>query len=97
MLRATAYALMSVTIFIFIMALALSWQVKAHSWYPPECCSGQDCAEITHIDLKKGTVSTKHGTAPITASTKRLESKDNKSHACILGGRTICLFLAPQT
>lgn len=96
MLRVTAYALITATIFVFIIAMALAWQVKAHSWYPPECCSRWDCAPVTYIDLKKGVVSTQHGTAPITAQTKRLDSKDSKNHACIIGERVVCLLLAPS-
>lgn len=42
----------------------------AHSWYPPECCSGQDCAPVESMtwlvlaggELPQLVVTSKHGT-----------------------------------
>ena len=32
---------------VFIISLLLSAPVRAHSWYPQECCSGVDCDVAT--------------------------------------------------
>ena len=65
----------------------------AHSWYPIECCSGNDCDVVLNMGKAPNVmVTTKHGTALLTEETKRHESKDEKVHACIRGGKLVCIF-----
>lgn len=40
-------------------------------------------------------VTTKHGTAVVPANMPRRESKDHRMHACIRGGKVICIFSPP--
>jgi hypothetical protein len=44
-----------VTKWWLIVVLAASclvvYAAKAHDWYPPECCSGRDCAPVDSTDL----------------------------------------------
>lgn len=83
--------------YFVVMAIILFLIVghaQAHSWYPSECCSGQDCAEV--IAGKLPNIQTKLGGGTVTEQTKRLESKDNKLHACIRGGKVVCIFFPPQ-
>ena len=63
----------------------------AHSWYPADCCSDNDCAPILSKEMKElnGTmvlhVTTKHGTAPVFPLTTKLrQSEDDKEHACLV-------------
>jgi hypothetical protein len=84
---------------------------SAHDWYPIECCSGTDCAEVEHAtyDRVSGSdnklpilaVTTKHGTALVPENFPHRESKDGKMHACMRPGpgdmRLICLFMPPPS
>lgn len=72
---------------IFVLFITIKAPAKAHSWYPPECCSDQDCAEVIKtIELPNGDleVTSKHGTVLITKKTPRKQSLDNKEHVCML-------------
>ena len=84
---------------------------SAHDWYPVECCSGTDCAEVEDAtydrvpaidnELPILAVTTKHGTALVPENFPRRESKDGKMHACmrpVRGDmRLICLFVPPPS
>jgi hypothetical protein len=70
----------------------------AHSWYPADCCAGNDCTQIPCPELvKQGADYVYRGTV-FTASKFR-ESMDNFCHACALDPKTgnvispRCLFL----
>ena len=75
----------------------------AHDWYPPECCSGQDCAPVTAVsfvasspnELPVMVVTTEYGTKPVPRTLTPRESPDGRMHACIYQGNLICLFLPP--
>jgi hypothetical protein len=83
----------------------------AHDWYPIECCSGADCAEVEHatydrapaVDNKLAilAITTKHGTVLVPENFPHRESKDGKMHACmrpVRGDmRLICLFVPPPS
>lgn len=85
--------------------------VKAHSWYDPVCCSGQDCAPVDRSELVQPTihaglfpglpqvatlwVETKHGRAMVPPTMIPRESKDERVHACIRAGKVICIFMPP--
>jgi hypothetical protein len=77
--------------------------LAAHDWYPPECCSGQDCAPVSAVsfvasspnELPVMVVTTEHGTKPVPRSLTPRESPDGRMHACIYQGNVICLFMPP--
>jgi hypothetical protein len=84
---------------------------SAHDWYPMECCSGTDCAEVEHATYDRASdtgnklpilsVTTKHGTALVPENFPHRESMDGKMHACMRPGqgdmRLICLFVPPPS
>jgi len=39
---------------VCVLALLVAEQALAHSWYPHECCTGLDCAEVTQITHPTG-------------------------------------------
>ena len=91
----------------FIVAVGLVASLSAHEWYPVECCSGRDCAEVEHATYDPApdidgqlpilAVTTVHGTALVPQNFPRRESPDGKMHACMLPGvaemRLVCLFV----
>jgi hypothetical protein len=96
MIRVATYTLLFATLFLIIIALTLVMRAEAHSWYPPECCSNRDCAPATKLDMQKKMATTSQGTGAIDDATSIRDSKDSQNHACIIKGRVVCLFLAPQ-
>jgi hypothetical protein len=40
-------------------------------------------------------VTTKNGTASVPPNLERRQSQDNRMHACIYGGKLICIFVPP--
>lgn len=82
------------------LLLTLSFSVRAHDWYPPHCCSGQDCYPIDQEDLEPvdGGYFVK-ATGEFYPRKAVQESPDGKFHRCSIGGRrearTLCLF-APE-
>lgn len=95
---------------LWAMSIAASRAARAHKapsgWtYPIECCSGMDCAPVTHaIRSAEGIlqVTTQHGTAIVSPQLQPRESKDGQMHACIVKnwqGETYvrCIFLPPTT
>lgn len=73
---------------------------EAHDWYPPRCCSGQDCYVIDESEVRLQD----DGRWLIvrTKETIRAQgySPDGLYHRCSYGGDrdagTICLFVPPQ-
>lgn len=91
------------SLFAVILTIALTaGPVRAHDWYPRDCCSGQDCAPaIEARALHNGLlVRTVHGTVLIPSSYEYRESRDGRLHACmqIENGETklICAFRPPM-
>lgn len=81
--------LFNVVLFVAVFAF-FGWLLTSvalpHEWYPRECCSGEDCAEITSaVELPNGEirVTSKHGTTVIPKSFPRKPSADNKEHVCM--------------
>jgi hypothetical protein len=76
---------------------------QGHSWYDPDCCSGQDCDVVTDISFVTPdpksvpimVVANRFGKQPVTSKTKIRESKDGRMHACIYEGELLCLYLPP--
>ena len=71
----------------------------AHSWYPFDCCTVDDCSPIRsmyprEIDGEYVYVGDK-GEAILTLNTSIRDSKDHRMHVCIREGKLLCLFLPP--
>ena len=67
-----------------IRALAFSIIILAHSWYPPECCSGIDCKPVSCEDLEQlndGKVLYKPGGYTF-AKSQVSPSQDANCHVC---------------
>lgn len=73
---------------------------KIHSWYPPECCSGQDCLPVEAVEHRvDDTLLRAHGIWwPLKAAKRRLSSPDGEWHICIYdfgdgkGLQIVCVF-----
>ena len=79
--------------------LAVTNNVRAHDWYPKECCGGHDCAPATIEQIPVTSalaqqlqttlpsammITTKHGTVVVPSGFRARESKDGRAHACII-------------
>lgn len=64
--------------------------VRAHSWYDPACCSEHDCAPLdaTPRPAPGGYTALGH----FFPKEMLRPSRDNRWHACIRGGRPLCLY-----
>lgn len=88
-----------------ILMLVFGWAAgaRAHEWYDPDCCGGNDCEPVSHVSFVAAdarstptmVVTTSLGTKPLTEATKVRSSKDGRMHACIYMGRLLCLYLPP--
>lgn len=77
--------------------------ILAHSWYPPQCCGGQDCHPVQCKEL----IPQDNGTVKYKDKTFRKDqvmgSPDGLCHVCIMGegveagGYPMCTFLPPGT
>lgn len=80
---------------LFILLLSTS-AALAHSWYPWECCSGNDCDVILEERwTDEGIViRTKHGTALFPKDFPLKPSEDQHDHACFnpVTLKPLCLF-----
>ena len=93
------------------MALALSATTAiAHSWYPWDCCSDNDCAPVqaaSYLTQASSSspvliVKTIHGVVAVPADFPQKESKDGQMHACMRkepdgSMKLLCLFMPPST
>jgi hypothetical protein len=89
-----------------LMILGLVGYARAHSWYDQDCCHDNDCGPVLYSSfvasdpssLPSRVVTTKFGTAVIPRDFKRIRpSQDGQEHACIIGGRLICLYQPPNS
>jgi hypothetical protein len=90
-----------------LIALMVPVPSNSHSWYPYECCGGNDCGPVLSMSLREdgsrwimietliGIVS---GVFPKDFPIR--PSPDGKAHACLMkgnalygGDRPLCLFL----
>lgn len=71
---------------IFGIALLVA-RAKAHSWYPPECCSGQDCRPVDSCHLPDGTMGLVYAPGTCTpidwSRVREMPSPDGQWHACL--------------
>jgi hypothetical protein len=77
--------------------------VRAHSWYPHECCSGFDCmpAESIYSDRIGKVVVVGKVRVRIPANFSPRPSPDGQIHVCYTQGEfgfplARCLFLPPE-
>jgi hypothetical protein len=59
--------------------------VHAHSWYPMECCAGQDCHEtdmVTEMPDGSAKVQVGNDVVVVPKSMKRRQSPDGHYHLC---------------
>jgi hypothetical protein len=72
-------------IMLFAATVASILPVQAHSWYPMECCSGQDCHEadmVTEMPDGSAKVQVGNDTILVPRSLKRRTSPDAHYHLC---------------
>lgn len=80
-----------------LTGISVAW---AHSWYDSECCSGYDCALVTHIEYlpdNSWKVTTQHGTAIFPPNWPRRASQDGRMHACFTPTKLYCLYVGTDT
>lgn len=84
--------------------LALAVKVRAHEWYPVECCSGHDCAPIPAEQVRltpQGWIwRNDHGAQLFSFDSDRLRaSPDAQFHGCELplSKEKRCLFVTGGT
>jgi hypothetical protein len=88
---------------VFAATAFLCVPARAHSWYPKECCSGNDCAPVEKVawlmpagkGLPQLVVTSKIGTAIVPHDLPVRESKDGRMHVCIQDVWVVCLFIPP--
>ena len=74
----------------FVLAVA-TWMiaaphVSAHSWYPPHCCTGQDCRKVDRIDyLPDGGLLMHFGgqQVEVPRGFSQQPSQDTDAHVCV--------------
>jgi hypothetical protein len=81
-----------------IVLAFLAAPALAHSWYPPECCSGQDCHPVPCETLRSEDNGGLTYTPTSTSFLKRMirPSQDGSCHICTSkpdgGGFPYCVF-----
>jgi hypothetical protein len=98
-------AVISIILWFLAAIVLLSEPTAAHSWYPKECCSGNDCAPVekatwlvpTGAGLPQLVVTSGVGTAIVPHNFPVRDSKDGRMHVCIQDVWVICLFIPPPT
>jgi hypothetical protein len=87
-----------IVVLIFFMMLAVFFSVPrahAHSWYPMECCSGGDCAEIAPSRVKTSAAGyVIDGKFAVPYRDVR-QSPDGRFHACFPTPEWLRCFFAP--
>lgn len=80
---------------ILALVVFASVELKAHSWFPTECCGGDDCQEIVELLEVNGkwAISTKKQTAIVEKNFSIRPSQDTKQYICIANGKVYCIFM----
>ncbi len=78
-----------------MLALPSAW---AHDWYPPQCCSGRDCAPLAAGRVKVTPEAYIIDGIHRVAHNRVQWSPDGEYHACFPGGDKLVLgcFWAPR-
>jgi hypothetical protein len=77
-------------------------EAKAHSWYDPQCCSGQDCEAIPEsaITLVEGGYRVRYKAKlglevdVIVPFSEARMSRDGSHHGCANQKKFLCLYVA---
>lgn len=81
--------------FAIVMAVMTVPRAHAHSWYPIECCSGDDCAEIAasrvRVTARGYVIDGKH----VVPYGEVRQSPDGRFHACFPTADWLRCFFAP--
>lgn len=80
-------------------ALFLSTAVMAHEWYPPECCSGNDCRLARQDEIVEAPGGWRVvPTGEFFTYKAARPSPDGKFHRCLqvpvdIKSKTLCIFV----
>ena len=93
----------SLILFSAFIAFMGFWHFQyaaAHSWYPPYCCSDQDCMKVDRIEYVTGGMYMITGELRVFVpdTMEKRPSQDNDAHICLLRTqsgryRVRCVFL----
>lgn len=67
----------------------------AHSWYPPECCSGKDCWPIPTASVTKVPGGYVLDNGEFIPESKAREGRDENYHICRYPFPTVICFFKP--
>jgi hypothetical protein len=87
--------------FMFVIAVSQPSLLLAHSWYPPQCCTGQDCKKVDGMEhLPDGSLLMHFGGQQVIVPRgfSMQPSQDMDAHVCVFRGVTgrwlpRCVFL----
>jgi hypothetical protein len=89
---------------VLALAIGLIAPAAGHSWYPLECCSGEDCHETDSVtEMPDGSAQVQVGSDSIVVprSLKRRKSPDEHYHVCYGKNResyvVYCFFQPAQS
>lgn len=81
-------------LFSILLIFSLTTPLRAHEWYDPSCCSGEDCKPIESCseieELPEGRVK---WNGYIFRKDQVKPSKDSKCHICIFRGNPMCAYV----
>lgn len=94
------FALTTLVLATLAIGIALMSRALAHSWYDPDCCSGNDCDEMDpdyvtagptgySVDFRGKVYAVPYGDSRIKAS------QDRQYHACEFPKGTLRCFYTP--
>lgn len=86
------FSILAVLVMVgLLVAILTAYPARSHSWYEWQCCHEQDCKPLAEPPVKvKGGYRTPDGRF-FPMSVLR-ESRDNRWHACVRGGKSQCLY-----
>lgn len=86
--------IIGLTLFSLLLSAILIDIARAHSWFPLECCSGNDCQPITEwkTEGEWWLIKTEHNFVKVHSSFPVRESLDNKRYLCAIGTKVYCIF-----
>jgi hypothetical protein len=97
-----------VLVLLFAAACAAMSEADAHSWYPKECCSNQDCMPVDQVGANAdggAMVFVGSRRIPIPSYLRARSSPDGRTHICFRTVTSeegsfiwpICFFRPPQS
>lgn len=84
---------------ILIVAICWAHQALSHSWYEPDCCSGDDCKPVSPEDLIEVEDGWKYLPTGYVFKGKQIRpSRDRHFHVCITkSGTHYCVYILQGT